>query len=102
MNVSSILTYQEIKSDLYIYISVSGRYQDKDITLLVELSDDTSPRIIQQYDGDLDIISRIRDTQGNALAYFAVGNDSHKDYHYLYLQMGGEAFQTFPPRKQRH
>lgn len=79
MHVSSVLTYQEIKDDLYIYISVSGRYQGKKITLLVELVDDQNPRIIQQYDGYLNIISRTRDAQGNALAYFAVGNDLHKE-----------------------
>jgi len=103
MHVSSVLTYQEIKDDLYIYISVSGRYQGKKITLLVELVDDQNPRIIQQYDGYLNIISRTRDAQGNALAYFAVGNDLHKEYHYLFISPdGGEAFQTFPPSKQMH
>lgn len=90
MHVSSVLTYQEIKDDLYIYISVSGRYQGKKITLLVELVDDQNPRIIQQYDGYLNIISRTRDAQGNALAYFAVGNDLHKEYHYLFISPDGE------------
>ncbi|EPB8646371.1 hypothetical protein ACRTLR_005363, partial [Escherichia coli] len=52
MYVSSVLTYQEIKGDLYIYISVSGQYQGKNATLLVELVDGISPRIIQQYDGN--------------------------------------------------
>lgn len=89
-SVSSVLTYQVIKNDLYIYISVSGRYQNKDITLLVELKDGTSPLIIQQYDGNIDLISRARDAQGNALAYFSVGDDSHKDYHYLFISPGGE------------
>ncbi|EPL9746661.1 TPA: lysozyme inhibitor LprI family protein [Klebsiella pneumoniae] len=89
MHVSSVLTYQEIKDDLYIYISVSGRYQGKKITLLVELVDDQNPRIIQQYDGYLNIISRTRDAQGNALAYFAVGNDLHKEYHYLFISPDG-------------
>ncbi len=89
MYVSSVLTYQEIKNDLFIYISVSGRYQDKDITLLVELAEDTPPRIIQQYDGEVDILSRTRDAQGNALAYFAVGNDSHKEFHYLFISPDG-------------
>lgn len=89
-NVSSILTYQIIKNDLYIYISVSGRYQDKDTTLLVELKDDTNPRIIQQYDGNINLISRSRDAQGNALAYFSIGDDSHKDYHYLFISPSGE------------
>lgn len=83
--VSGILTYQEINNDLYIYIAVSGRYQDKNTTLIVELKDDTSPRIIQQYDGDIDVISRTRDRQGNALAYFSIGSDSHKDYHYIFI-----------------
>lgn len=63
MYVSSVLTYQEIKGDLYIYISVSGQYQGKNATLLVELVDGISPRIIQQYDGNVDIISRTRDAQ---------------------------------------
>ncbi|RRW67078.1 hypothetical protein EGJ48_19770 [Pantoea dispersa] len=35
MNISSVLTYQTINNDLYIYISVSGKYQGKDITLLL-------------------------------------------------------------------
>lgn len=97
MHVSSVLTYQEIKDDLYIYISVSGRYQGKKITLLVELVDDQNPRIIQQYDGYLNIISRTRDAQGNALAYFAVGNDLHKEYHYLFISPdgGGKHFRHF-------
>lgn len=43
MYVSSVLTYQEIKGDLYIYISVSGQYQGKNTTLLVELVDGISP-----------------------------------------------------------
>ena len=60
------------------------------ITLLVELVDDQNPRIIQQYDGYLNIISRTRDAQGNALAYFAVGNDLHKEYHYLFISPDGE------------
>lgn len=90
LNVSSVLTYQEVNDDLYIYISASGRYQDKNITLLVELTDDTSPRIIQLYDGYLDVISRARDTQGNALAYFSVGNDADQDYHYLFISPSGE------------
>ncbi len=72
MYVSSVLTYQEIKGDLYIYISVSGQYQGKNATLLVELVDGISPRIIQQYNGNVDIISRTRDAQGNALAYLVM------------------------------
>lgn len=89
MYVSSVLTYQEIKGDLYIYISVSGQYQGKNATLLVEFVDGISPRIIQQYDGNVDIISRTRDAQGNALAYFSVRNDSHKEYHYLFITPDG-------------
>lgn len=100
MWVSSVLTYQTINNDLYIYISVSGKHQNKDITLLLELADDKSPRIIQQYDGYLELISRTRDSQDNATAYFSVGDDSHKEFHSLYISATGQKnISNIPPEQ---
>lgn len=100
MGVSSVLAYQTINNDLYIYISVSGKYQNKDITLLLELVDDKSPRIIQQYDGDLELISRTRDSQDNVTTYFSVGDDTHKEFHSIYISATGQKnIANIPPEQ---